>query len=194
VVSITNGGSGILGGLAIGTINYMAGPNWLTASLDSSTAPATLTLNASAASLPAGSFTALVPISSTAEDVVNSPRMLPFTLMVQPRPSGLVLSPAQVTISRKFGVAVPGLASFSVTASGDTQLSHVGFGAFSQGTVGVTAGMICQGSEFALPCTGNVNINYPASLPVGTYSGSFAVKEYNGGQTATMYITVVITP
>lgn len=72
-VSVTNGGSGSLNGLAVGTISYVTDTlrpsptptGWLSASLDGSTAPATLKLNATTGTLPSGTYTAYVPVTSS---------------------------------------------------------------------------------------------------------------------------------
>lgn len=66
-VTITNGGSGTLTGLAIGAIAYGAGQptGWLSASLSSTTAPATLVVTPTTGALAAGTYTATVPVTST---------------------------------------------------------------------------------------------------------------------------------
>ncbi len=83
-VSITNTGTGTLSGLAVGAINYLGGPTgWLTtATLNSATAPATLTVQASPGVLPAGNYTAKVPITSAVAG--NSPQNVTVTMTVTP--------------------------------------------------------------------------------------------------------------
>jgi Big-like domain-containing protein len=78
-IAVTNGGGGTLRGLAVAAPSYMNGQptGWLTASLDASTAPATLTLTASPGSLAAGSYTASVSITATNAD--NSPQTVTVT-------------------------------------------------------------------------------------------------------------------
>ena len=82
-VAVTNGGSGTLS-LAVGNITYE--PNqpvgWLSASLDGSVAPATLTLTPTLGSLPAGNYIAFLPITST--NAVNSPQHLAVGFVVTP--------------------------------------------------------------------------------------------------------------
>ncbi|MBK8005197.1 MAG: hypothetical protein IPK12_15035 [Gemmatimonadetes bacterium] len=65
-VSVTNTGGGSVTGLQLGTIAYGAGQptNWLTATLNGTTAPATITLRATVGALTAGLYTASVPVSS----------------------------------------------------------------------------------------------------------------------------------
>lgn len=58
---------------------------WLTATLDTTTAPATLTLapvESEVEALAPGTYTATVPITSTAEGVTNSPLEIVVTLTV----------------------------------------------------------------------------------------------------------------
>ena len=92
-VDITNLGAGTLDQLSVGTITYGAGAtNWIaSASLNTSTAPATLTVQLATGALAAGNYTATVPIVSpvatnTPQDVtvnfnVNS---ISFATDVQP--------------------------------------------------------------------------------------------------------------
>ena len=69
-VTITNGGTGTLGSLGLGAVVYGAGQptGWLSASLNATTAPATITLMPSTGGLLAGTYTASVPIMSGAPE------------------------------------------------------------------------------------------------------------------------------
>lgn len=71
-VSITNSGSGTLNGLSR-AITYAASQptGWLTATLNSTTAPTTITLSYATASLGFGTFTAFVTVSSTVPGVTD---------------------------------------------------------------------------------------------------------------------------
>jgi hypothetical protein len=80
-VAITNPGGGTLAGLSAGPVQYTGtADNWLTASLNSSSAPATLTLRAARGSLAAGTYTAVVPVTAT--NAENSPRHVNVTFVV----------------------------------------------------------------------------------------------------------------
>ncbi len=79
-LTITNGGSGSLSGIAVGAISYGSGAGWLSASLNTTSAPATLTLQATTGSLAAGSYTATVPVSAAGAS--NTPQNLAVTLTV----------------------------------------------------------------------------------------------------------------
>jgi hypothetical protein len=79
-IAITNDGTGVITGLAVGPITYGSGPGWLSASLDKATTPATLTLSVTAGGLSSGSYTATLPIS--AHGASNSPQQLAVALLV----------------------------------------------------------------------------------------------------------------
>ncbi len=76
-IAILNGGTGVLNGLAISAPVYTAGQpaGWLlSASLSTTTAPAVLNLVASVAGLTAGTYTATIPVTSTAAgSMANNP-------------------------------------------------------------------------------------------------------------------------
>ncbi|HWO87638.1 MAG TPA: Ig-like domain-containing protein [Gemmatimonadales bacterium] len=90
-VEVTNSGGGVLSGLAVGAITYGSGASgWLSASLNNSTAPATLTVSASLAGLTAGTFTAQIPI--TASGVSNSPQTVSVTFNVTAAPIAAIVT------------------------------------------------------------------------------------------------------
>lgn len=121
-VQITNGGSGTLTGLAVGSASYGAGQpsGWLAASLSGTTDPATLTLSVTTGSLAAGSYTATLPVSSSAAGVTNSPRNITVTFAV----SAATVPVASVTVSpAAVSITVGATQQFSATlkdASGNT--------------------------------------------------------------------------
>lgn len=83
-INITSGDGGTLTGLALGTISYGTGQptGWLVASLVDSAGPATLTLSDTTTSLAPGTYTALVPVTSTTAS--NSPQLVSVTLVMGP--------------------------------------------------------------------------------------------------------------
>jgi len=84
-VTIENGGVGTLAGLT-SYIEYAIGypTGWLTATLDATTAPTTLRLNATTAGLSTGAHYASVTIESPVAS--NSPRVIAVSFMVSPPP------------------------------------------------------------------------------------------------------------
>lgn len=81
-VNITNTGGGTLTGINVGPIVYGAGQavGWLSATLSGSTGSPVLTLRPARASLPAGTYTATVPVLATNAD--NSPQNVSVTFVV----------------------------------------------------------------------------------------------------------------
>src|SRR5581483_689092 len=81
---IVNAGTGVLDGLSVGAITYGAGAaNWITsAKLDATTAPTRLAVTVSPGGLPVGTYTASIPVASSAGGVTNSPKALPVVLTV----------------------------------------------------------------------------------------------------------------
>jgi hypothetical protein len=107
-VAVSNSGGGTLSGLSVGTITYGAGASgWLAAGVSPTTAPATVTLTPTLGSLAAGSYTATVPVTSSAGSVTNSPQTISATFTVNPvvapvAPSGLsaTVSPTMINFVR----------------------------------------------------------------------------------------------
>jgi len=83
-VAVTNSGTGTLSSLAIGTITYgIEQPGgWLTAGLNVTTAPATVTVTPATGSIAAGTYTATVPVTSTAAGITNSPQNISVTFTI----------------------------------------------------------------------------------------------------------------
>ena len=200
-VVITNGGSGALTGLKIASIEYGdTVTNWLSAALDSTTAPAKLTLSARALQV-SGVYTATVIVASGSTESPGSTKTLTITYAVSPRPPSLVVTPNSfsITVSRSSGAGpLTVLATAAVTAGGgDSQLSNMGFaspiGSFPPG-IGVSLGCTSAYPQFTTPCTMNVVLYDSASnLLLGTYSFT-AVVWSGAGQTAGVSITVRIVP
>ena len=101
-VTITNTGAGTLSGLAVGTITYGPGATgWLTGAISPTTAPTSLSLQASLAGLTSGTYTATVPVTSAA--AANSPRNVTVSFTVVPA------LPVSIALTPGFGVVRPGL-------------------------------------------------------------------------------------
>jgi len=134
-IQVTNGGGGNLEGLAARVIHPPGSHSgWLTAGLTTASAPATLTLVAETGLLPAGTHTAQVELAAQGAD--NSPRIIPVTFVVTPRPPQIVLSaetlafavagaglpeppPLQLTLENGGGGTLAGLQTEVVYGGGD---------------------------------------------------------------------------
>ncbi len=150
-VAVTNVGGGSLTGLAVGSITYLVGaPGWLSASLNQTTAPATLTLSAAPGTLALGSYSAQVLITSPV--AVNSPLTMSVNLTIGTGPATTiaiqagngqaaqvgtaVTTPPAVLVTDQFGNPVSGTSVTFAVASGGG--SVVG-GAATTGTNGIAA-------------------------------------------------------
>lgn len=118
LIAVTNGGTGTLSGLTIGSIGYPTGQpaGWLSASLASATAPTTATVIASVGTLAAGTYTATIPVISSATEVANSPRTIAVTFTVSP--AAPVLSAIITSLSDS---AIDSSATTTATATGRDQ-------------------------------------------------------------------------
>ncbi|MEP7326719.1 MAG: hypothetical protein ABI836_12280, partial [Gemmatimonadota bacterium] len=173
-ISVTNGGGGTLTGLAVGTISYGPGASgWLTASLSPSTAPASLTLQATTGALPAGSYTATVPVTSATAE--NSPQTVSviFTLTDAPVPL-IVLSPSTQTFTATQGLGNPSPQTVSITNGGGGSLTGLAVGTITYGA----------GASGWLSATLNTT-TAPATLTLQPTTGSIVAGTY----TATVPIT-----
>lgn len=137
VVGISNAGGLTLSGLTVGTVDYGTGPQfWLLTQLDSTTAPANLTITAATGGITqAGTYVAQIPI--IAAGASNSPDTLEVVLVMVPGPpttyqmvitagnnqqvvagTTLPVNP-QVTVTDSFANPIVGLpVTFVVTGGG----------------------------------------------------------------------------
>jgi hypothetical protein len=96
-VSVTNVGGGSLGGLGA-SIDYGSGPSgWLTATLGGTSAPTTLTVRPTTGSLSAGTYTAVVRVTSGAAQ--NSPQQVSVTFTVSATTPTAPGAPSALTAS-----------------------------------------------------------------------------------------------
>lgn len=149
LVAIGNAGTGTLTGLSLGSILYAGDVSgWLSATLNRTLTPAGVTLRVSATALPAGTYSAAVPV--LAPNVANAPQSIAVTLVVGPASSspavqlgvamqpggsasGALLTPQPVVEVRSSGVVVAdatslvtaSVASGSGTLSGTTTVAAV---------------------------------------------------------------------
>ncbi len=200
-VIITNGGTGSLTGLALGSPSYLTGPgsNWLTTrQLSGTTADATLTLGVSTAGLAVGTYTASLPITSGATGVTNSPQAVTVTLTISQAPS-ITLSANNPTFTAAVGGANPATQNIQITNGGSGTLS----GLAANGTITYSAGAsgwitTRQLSATTAPATLTLGVSI-AGLAAGTYTATFGVTSSASGvtnspQTVTVTLTISQAP
>jgi Fibronectin type III domain len=194
-IEVTNGGEGTLDGLA-SSASYTAGQptGWLSASLSATAAPSTITLTATVGSLPEGTYTASVAVSSAAAE--NSPQTVSVTLTVGPSAGGgplIALSSSSQSFTAPQGGAAPPAQTVDITNSGVGTLD--GLAADVTYTAGQPTGWLGASlSGPAAPSTLTLTAT-PGSLPVGTYTASVAITSgVAGNSPQSVAVTFTVTP
>lgn len=174
VISVSNVGNGTLDGLS-SSITYTGGAatGWLTAPLAGTTAPTSMTLTASAASLAAGTYTARVDVASTVPGAVT--QSVGVTLTVAPQPA-IGVSPSSASFTMTRAASAPAAQALSVTNSGGTTTSLTGL-SISGITYGAGAsGWLSSSSIGATaPTTLTVTPAGVSSLAGGVYTATISL-------------------
>jgi len=153
VVSISNGGGGTLGGLTASVVSYGGGPTgWLSiVTLNSTTAPASLTLRPGTGSLAAGTYTAIVQVTAGGT-AMGSPQQVLVTFNVA--------APTAVTIS--------GTVDFQSVPNDTATNGRLLYNAITNAPVrGATVEILPVGGGAAL-ATGTTSSTGTYSLSLGT--------------------------
>ena len=175
-IQITNSGGG--------TLSWSASTSapWLNVSTPSGTAPSTVSLSISPASLGAGSYTGSVQISAAGAS--NSPVAVAVTLTVAAAPASLAVSPQTLTFNYTVGAAVPVAQSVSITNSGGGTLSWMAAASANWLTVAPASG--------TAPATLSVSVS-SASLTAGTYTATVQITAAGAsGSPASVGVTLAV--
>ena len=171
LVSITNTGAFTLSGLGR-TIAYGPGAtNWLTASFNQATAPATLTLQAVTGSLAPGTYTATVTVTSSVQGVAPVDIGVTFTVVPQPQ---IALSSTSPSFGAQTSGPNPAPVVIDVSNGGTGTLSNLSIattytGGPATGWLGASLGATTAPTTITLqPVTG--------SLGTGTYTAQVTVS------------------
>lgn len=149
------------------TYNQPAQAGWLAATVDPTSTPSTLRLQASAGARPAGTYTAAVEVTSI--DASNAPRQIDVTFTIAPPPR-IDVNPTALTFGASLGGAVtPVEQTIQITNGGGGTLT------------GLTATAVYTNGSGWLTVT-------PTS---GTNGGSVRVVPSSTGLTAGTYAAVV---
>ncbi len=178
-IQITNSGTGTLAWSAT------ASASWLTLSATSGTAPSTLSVSISPASLSAGTYTGNVQVSATGAS--NSPLSVAVSLTVTGAvvPPSLAVTPKTLTFNYTSGGTVPAAQNVSITNAGAGTLSWNA--STSALWIGVSA------ASGAAPASLSVSAS-PANMAAGTYTGSVQVTAAGAtGSPASITVTLVVT-
>ena len=193
-VAVTNSGVGALGGLSVSAIQYQATQptGWLAATLGGTSAPATLTLQASTGSLGAGTYTATVVIASA--QAANTPQSVTVTFTVSTGPA-IGLSPATVTFTDTISTLDNAAQAVTVSNSGNGTLSGLAVGTVNYGT-GPTGWLTAGLNQATAPATLTLSAA-KGSLAAGTYTATVPITSgvaSNSPQSVTVTFVVVGGP
>jgi uncharacterized membrane protein len=195
-VDISNSGGGTLSGLAT-QIRYTSGQpsGWLAASLGATTAPSTLTLNATTGLLLPGTYTAVVDVQ--APGTSNSPQSIAVTFQVTAPvlPPSIGLNPSSVTFNATAGGSNPASQAIAVANSGGGTLTDlstsVTYGSGQPtGWLAATLGATSAPTNITVAAT-------TGSLPAGTYTATVEVRSSvasNSPQTVAVTFQVAAAP
>ncbi|MGZ8376456.1 MAG: beta strand repeat-containing protein, partial [Gemmatirosa sp.] len=181
-VDVTNGGQNPLTQLSLGATQYAAGASgWLTASITTTSAPATVTLRASPAGLAAGTYTAQVPVVSSSSSVANSPQAITVTFTVSAQPI-LAFSETNPALAAQAGSAAVTRVLTVQNAGGGTldglAVQAIHYGSATTGWLQATLDRATAPATLTLVAT-------PGALPAGSYTANVVVASpaaSNGAQ------------
>ena len=199
-VQVTNTGGGTLSGLAVSVIYPGGEPaGWLSTSLSGTSAPATVTVNATVGSLAAGTYSATVRIASGV--AANSPQLVDVSFVVQPpappgAPSGLTATAMSTGRIDLAWDAAPGVVSgYRIerrTGSGAFALvATVGAGTRTYQDTGLEAGT--QYGYRVQACNGSGCSPFSSEATATTDAGSPITPSAPGGVTASATSSTQIT-
>ncbi len=176
-VAVTDAGTSVPG---LGTsISYTTGTGWLSASLNSTTTPSTLTLQSSAGALAPGTYTATVNVTSGVAG--NSPQSVGVTLTVQNAPSIQLTGADPMLFTDVVGGSNPATQNVSIANAGGG--GNGGLTGLAAGISYLTPGGPGVGSECTHAATG-----WLAATPSPTTSPStMTVQATTGALTSGVY-------
>ena len=179
-IAISNSGGGTLSGLAT-SVEYVSGSGWLGASLNTTTAPATLTVQPNTTNLTAGTYTARVIVSSSVPGVAPDTATVSYTVQ-QPQ---IGLSTGSLT----YGSRTRGYSDDAVVS-----ITNIGQGTLSGLSVTDNASWITTSlASTTAPTTVTISTN-TTNLAAGSYTGTVTVSSSLPGvvsQTVTVTVTVL---
>jgi hypothetical protein len=188
--NVTNAGGGTLTGLNVEPIVYGLGPtNWLNAALNSTTAPATLTITPNTAGVAPGSYNATIPISSSTAGVDTIAVRVSLTVTAPPR---ITFSASAVNFAAIAGAVTPPPQSVLVTNGGTGTLTGLTVGTITYGP-GATGWLSASLSGSLAPATLTLTPAF-AGLGPGTYTAAVPITSNTAGvASASLQITATLS-
>ena len=176
-IQIANTGSGTLAWTAT------ASQSWLSVTPASGTAPTTISVSVSPASLSAGTYSGTIQITSSGAS--NTPLSIPILLTVtQPSPN-LSVSPQSLSFSYTAGGLPPAAQTIAIANSGG--------GALSWTASASDYWLVLSPASGSAPGTLSLSIN-PANLAAGTYTSAVQIAAAGAtGSPASIAITLTVS-
>jgi uncharacterized protein (TIGR03437 family) len=172
-----------------GTLTWTAAVSstsaWLSIDSTSGTAPSTVNVSISPASLAVGTYTGTVTITDAGAS--NSPATVTVTLVVTTPPAVLSVSPASLSFPYTSGGTLPAAQPFTITNSGSGTLT------WTAAVSSTATWLSIDSTSGTAPSTVNVSIS-PASQNAGTYTGVITITAAGASNSpATVTVTLVVT-
>lgn len=171
-ITLSNTGPGTfasLGTITAGAIAYAGAGGWLTATYGGGT----LTLSVTTGALPAGTYSATVPVNSSEGGSVSI--SVSFTVARTAEAADLLASPASVTMTAVRGGSDPPSQIVTLSNAGGGTLGALTLGATSYGG-GASGWLTASLAGTALTLSASTG-----SLAQGTYTAGVTVSSSNGG-------------
>lgn len=191
-VQISNGGGGSLVSLGISVI-YSSGVGWLNPTINSTVAPAIITLGVSTNLLPVGTYNAVVRVNATFAE--NTPLSIPVSLTVA-QPGVVVLNPSAISVSAVVATVNPGPVTVSVTGQGGGTLQAISLGTPQYGPGATNWLAINQQPGPVSPTQFRVQA-IAGGLTPGTYTATLPVLSSStapGASPAVLSVTQTVLP
>jgi uncharacterized protein (TIGR03437 family) len=177
-IQIANSGTGTLAWTA------SASQSWLSLSATSGTAPSTVSVSVTPASLAAGTYSGTVTI--TASGASNSPITVAVSLTVTASTpvATLAVTPQSLSFSYAVGSAAPAAQTVSIANTGSGTLSWTASSSVFWASVPASSG--------SAPATLSISVN-PANLAAGTYTGNVQITAAGAtGSPASIALTMIV--
>lgn len=190
-VAISNIGGGTLSDLST-QINYTSGQptGWLAASLSATSAPSTMTLQATTGLLLPGTYTARVEVRSSVAS--NSPQDVAVTFQVTAPiiPPAIAVNPTSLSFNATVGGANPASKTADISNGGGSTLDDLDFNI--QHPSGQSGGWLSASLASKTAPTQLTLAVTTGSLPAGTYNATVEVRS-NSASNSPQSIAVTFT-
>jgi uncharacterized protein (TIGR03437 family) len=178
-VTISNTGTGTL----VWTASVTSTAKWLSLDLTSGTAPSTVNVTVSPASLSAGTYNGTVTIASSGAS--GSPATVAVTLVVSAAAASVVVSPTSLSFQYAVGGTVP--------ASQNVTINNGGGGSFTWVASSSAYWVALSPVSGSLPGTVAVSV-IPQNLAAGTSNANVTIGASDGSVTPlTIPVTITVT-